>query len=66
MGRRLKREEIQVYLWLIHIVLRQKPTQQCKAIILQLKIKKTKTKNKTSPHRAVLKTKEERSFFIVF
>ena len=27
-----------VYLWLIHIVLWQKPTQPCKAIILQLKI----------------------------
>ena len=37
---RLKREEICLYLWLIHIVVRQKPTQYCKAIILQL-IKKT-------------------------
>ena len=27
-----------LYLWLIHVV-RQKPTQHCKAIILQLKIK---------------------------
>ena len=32
-----------VYLWLIHIDVWQKPTQHCKAIILQLKkrIKKT-------------------------
>ena len=27
-----------IYLWLIHIVVWQKPTQYCKAIILQLKI----------------------------
>ena len=33
-----KREGIFVYLWLIHTVIRQKPTQNCKAIILQLKI----------------------------
>ena len=37
MGGRLQREWIQVYLWLIHVVVRQKPTQHCKAIILQLK-----------------------------
>ena len=36
-GRRLKREEIYIYLWLIHVVVGQ-PTQHCKAIILQLKI----------------------------
>ena len=27
-----------VYLWLIHVAIWQKPTQYCKAIILQLKI----------------------------
>ena len=27
-----------VYLWLIHVVVQQKPTQHCKTIILQLKI----------------------------
>ena len=27
-----------MYLWLIHVVVWQKPTQNCKAIILQLKI----------------------------
>ena len=37
-GGRFKREEIYVYLWLIHVVVRQKPIQHCKAIILQLKI----------------------------
>ena len=38
LGGRFKREETYVYLWLIHVVVRQKPTQYCKAIILQLKI----------------------------
>ena len=33
---RFKREEIYVYLWLIRVVLWQKPTQYC-PIILQLK-----------------------------
>ena len=32
-GGRLKREEIYVCLWLIHIVW-QKPTKHCKAIVL--------------------------------
>ena len=34
----LKGEGTRVYLWLIHVIVRQKPTQHCKAIILQLKI----------------------------
>ena len=34
-GGRLRREGKYVYLWLIHFVEQQKPTQQCKAIILQ-------------------------------
>ena len=37
-GGRFKTEGIYVCLWLIHIVVWQKPTQHCKAIILQLKI----------------------------
>ena len=32
--------DICIYLWLIHVDVWQKPTQYCKAIILQLKIKK--------------------------
>ena len=36
-GGRLNREGLYVYLWLIHIVKWQKPTQHCKAIILQFK-----------------------------
>ena len=38
-GGRLKREEMYLYLWLIHVVVQQKPTQRYKAIILQLKNK---------------------------
>ena len=42
MGGRLKKEEIHVYFQLIHIVGWQKPTQHCKAVILQLKISEVK------------------------
>ena len=45
-GGRLKREGTCVYLRLIHVDVRQKPTQYCKAIILQLKINKVKKKKK--------------------
>ena len=37
-GGRFKRKGTYVYLWLIHVDVWQKPTQYCKAIILQLKI----------------------------
>ena len=37
-GGRFKRKETYVYLRLIHVDVWQKPTQYCKAIILQLKI----------------------------
>ena len=37
-GEGFRREGIYVYLWLIHVGVWQKPTQYCKAIILQLKI----------------------------
>ena len=37
-GGRFKRKGPYVYLWLIHIVVWQKPTQHYKAIILQLKV----------------------------
>ena len=40
--RRLKRDGIHIYLQLIHIVVQQKLTQHCKAIILQSKLKKKK------------------------
>ena len=37
-GGRFRREGTYVYPWLIHADVWQKPTQNCKAIILQLKI----------------------------
>ena len=37
-GGRSKREEIYVYIQLIHFIVQQKLTQHCKAIIFQLKI----------------------------
>ena len=39
-------EYISQFLWLTYVIVRQKPTQICKAIILQLKIK-CKKKKKT-------------------
>ena len=45
-GERLKREGTYVYLELIHAVLQKKPTQHCKAIILQLKINFKKIRKK--------------------
>ena len=39
MGGRFKREGTYVYLWLIHVEVRQITTKFCKAIILQLKKK---------------------------
>ena len=47
MGGTFKREGTHVYLWLIDVDVWQKPTKFCKAIILQLKINKLKTKTKT-------------------
>ena len=40
MGGMFKREGKYVYLWLIHVDVRQKPRKFCKAITLQLKINK--------------------------
>lgn len=37
-GGRFQREGIYVYSWLIHVVVRQKPAQCCKAVIIQLKV----------------------------
>ena len=39
-GREVQEGGTHVYLWLIHVEVQQKPTQYCKAIILQLKISK--------------------------
>ena len=53
-GGRFKRERTHVYLWLIRVDVWQNPTQYCKAIILQLKIKK---------RIKVKKKKEKKSYF---
>ena len=37
--REVEREGTYVYLWLIHVDVWQKPSQHCKAITLQLKLK---------------------------
>ena len=47
-GGRFKREGTYVYLWLIHVDVWQKPTQYCRAIILQLKINELKKKSTVS------------------
>jgi len=39
-GRRAKREKTYIFLWLIHVDVWQKPTQYCKANILQIKLHK--------------------------
>ena len=39
-GGKYKREGTCVHLWLIYVDVEQKPTEYCKAIILQLKINK--------------------------
>ena len=54
---RLKTEKIYVYLQLIYSVVRQKPTQNCKAIILQLKIKVKKIEHERIVIMSVKKTK---------
>ena len=52
-----KRDGMYVYLWLIHIIVWQKPTQYCKAIILQLNLSLSKfwetVKDRETWHAAV-------------
>ena len=43
-GGSFRRDRTYVYLWLIHVDIWWKPTQYCKAIILQLKINKRENK----------------------
>ena len=59
-GGRLKKEGIYVYLQLIHTVVWEKPTQQFKAIILQLNINKKKL---MSDHNNIML--KSRGFFII-
>ena len=44
---RFEREGTYIYLWQVHVDVWQKPTQFCKAIILQLKYKLKKKKKNT-------------------
>ena len=44
MGGRFKRQGTYTYLWLIHADVWRKPTQYCTAIILRLKMNKSKIK----------------------
>ena len=46
MGRTSQREGIYVHVELIHAVIQQRLTQHCKALILQLKINKDKSRNR--------------------
>ena len=52
---KFSRERTYVYLWLIHADIWQKPTQYCKAIILQLKMKKKNEVYKTNAREGVEK-----------
>ena len=52
-GGRFKREWTYLYLGLLHIVVCQKPTHYCKAIILQLKVDKLKKKKMRLVSQAV-------------
>ena len=45
-GGRLQREAVYIHLWLIRVAVRQKPTQHCKAIVLQIKILKNGSRTK--------------------
>ena len=46
MGGGFRKEETHVYLWLIHVDVRQKPAQYCKVIICQLKKREREMANK--------------------
>ena len=59
-GGRFKREGTYIYPWPIHVDVWQKPTQYCKAIILQLKINKFNYKTTTKKHRWVNKWKKKK------
>ena len=52
-GAGLKREEMYVYMQLIYVVVQQKLTQHCNAIILQIKIKTKVLKNSLGNTREI-------------
>ena len=61
MKRRFKTEWTYIYLWLVHVNVWQKPTQYCKAIILQLKyiLKKKTLRRATCKGERHMKMREE-------
>ena len=60
------REGTYVYLWLTHVDVWQKSNQYCKAIILQLKIKKLKLKKNFFKESTINKWKRPRAYMCVF
>ena len=62
-GGKFKEEGTYVYLWLIHVDIWQKPTQYCKAIILQLKINKLKKRSRV--RLSVMTEQREKGLFEV-
>ena len=51
----LRKEGAYIYIWLTHVDVRQKPSQYCRTIILQLKIKKSQwgdLRNNSEPERS--------------
>ena len=65
-GGSFQREGTYVYLWLMHLDVWQKPTQYCKAVILQLKINKLRGEKIHLPHQRVASVKAETLFLIFF
>ena len=63
-GGRPKREVMYVYLWMIHAIVWQKPTQHCKAIIRQLKKKKKNYDKCYERHLRNFSFFTERSFHV--
>ena len=62
-GGRFKKKGTCIYLWLIHVDEWQKPTQCCKAIILQLKVNK---KMKTTDNCKIFQRVKSRSCSFFF
>ena len=60
-GRGLRREGTYVYLWLILVNVRQRPAQNCKAIILQLKAKKGGQFKRPLKEKKMKKEKEKQT-----
>ena len=62
-GGRFKKEGTYIYLWLIHVNIWQKPTQYCKAIILQLKINQFFKKDSGLNHKSKENSNSKRDLY---